>query len=947
MRHLFFIFIISSFLFSNDLKTVSIQLKWKHQFQFAGFYMAKELGYYKDVGLDVELKEFEKNMNIVNEMKNNNSDFAIDDSSLIYHKLNGENIVALFPIFQTSPIGLIAQENLLTLNSLQNKNIEFSSNELLNISIKAVLKANDININQITHTFYIDDFISKKSDAIVAYVSNQPFYLDEKNIKYNVFNPKDFGFDFYGDMIFTSKEFAVNNPKLVNDFIKATKKGWEYAFSNIPLTVDFIYKNYNTQNKSKESLIYEANVLKNLSSFDENFGEFKTERIKEIANIISLLFPKKYINTNLDDFIWNKKEELINYYKNSYLKNNNEFTVCVHDNMFPIDGVGNGKVSGISGDILNKIANQFNLNLKITQAENFKEHIQNAMSGKCDILTITAEDAYKEYKNINRSDFYLDSNLVIVTKIDKPFMENNQFLENKRFITKYKVFETYLSDLYPNMNILVENNVENIMAKLENNIVDGYIIDNITADRVIQKFGYGKFKISGVLGTQKPIRGAFGIINTKPELLEIINLGLNDFDKKELEQIKEKWKVSRYETVIDNNLVWKIATIFLVILIFILGFMFMLRQHNKELNEWLNSTIEGIAIFENGKLIKANKQLLPILGYDKFDEIYGKTHFDFIAPWEQDIIKNRLNSNQEPYEMTFIKKDGTYFDALVKGYQISSSNIRISTIIDISELKNTQRKLNKLNTNLEQKVKEEIEKNKHQQTIMFHQSKLAEMGMMLNMIAHQWRQPLNNISLIVNTIILKQKKEKLNADDFNKLKDDFQKQIIYLSNTIDDFQDFFKPKKEKELFNIKNIILNTCSLLKPLFDKKQIKINIEVNEQINYFGYKNELSQVLLNILTNSKDALSENSIKDKFIDIFLIENENNLIITIEDNAKGIDKSILEKIFEPYFSTKSSKNGTGLGLYMSKIIINEHFNGEISATNKNEGLEITIIIPKS
>ena len=344
MRHLFFIFIISSFLFSNDLKTVSIQLKWKHQFQFAGFYMAKELGFYKDVGLNVELKEFEKNMNIMKEMKNNNSDFAIDDSSLIYHKLNGESIVGLFPILQSSPIGLIAQENLLTLDSLQNKNIEFSSNELLNISIKAVLKANDININQITHTFYIDDFISKKSDAIVDYISNQSFYLDEKNIKYNVFNPKDFGFDFYGDMIFTSKEFALNNPKIVSDFIKATKKGWEYAFSNIPLTVDFIYENYNTQNKSKESLIYEANILKKLSGFDENFGEFKSERIKEIANIISLLFPQKYKNTNLDDFIWDEKKELINYYKNSYLKKNHEFTVCVHDNMFPIDGISNGKV---------------------------------------------------------------------------------------------------------------------------------------------------------------------------------------------------------------------------------------------------------------------------------------------------------------------------------------------------------------------------------------------------------------------------------------------------------------------------------------------------------------------------------------------------------------------------------------------------------------------------
>lgn len=279
MKQLFFIFIISSFLYSNNLKPISIQLKWKHQFQFAGFYMAKELGFYKDVGLDVEIKEFEKNMDMIDEITNQKSNFGIDDSSLIYHKLNGVDIVALFSIYQTSPITLIAQEDLKTLNLLENKNIEFSTNELANISIKAILKANNIKINQIPHTFVVDDFIAKKSDAIVGYLSNQPYYLDEKQIKYNIFNPKDFGFDFYGDIIFTSKEFAKNNPKIVSDFIKATKKGWEYAFSNIPQTVDFLYKNYNSQNKSKESLLYEANILKSLSGFGKNFGELREDKI--------------------------------------------------------------------------------------------------------------------------------------------------------------------------------------------------------------------------------------------------------------------------------------------------------------------------------------------------------------------------------------------------------------------------------------------------------------------------------------------------------------------------------------------------------------------------------------------------------------------------------------------------------------------------------------------
>ena len=229
---------------------------------------------------------------------------------------------------------------------------------------------------------------------------------------------------------------------------------------------------------------------------------------------------------------------------------------------------------------------------------------------------------------------------------------------------------------------------------------------------------------------------------------------------------------------------------------------------------------------------------------------------------------------------------------------------------------------------------------------MFQQSKLAEMGLILNMIAHQWRQPLNHVSLIVNTIILKQKKQRLLPEELNSLKNDFQKQITYLSNTIDDFQNFFKPKKDKELFRIKDMVTTTYSLLKPLFDKNQIKLEIDIDSEITYFGYKNELSQVLLNILNNSKDALIENTMSNRLINISLIQSKNNLLIIIEDNAKGIKESILGNIFDPYFSTKNTKNGTGLGLYMSKIIINEHFKGNISANNRNDGLEIVIKIPK-
>lgn len=946
MKYIFFILFFILHTYAHTLKPVSLQLKWKHQSQFIGFYIAKEMGFYKEVGLDVDIKEFEVNSNLLKKIEEKEVDFAVGDSALIFHKLNGANVKALFPIFQTSPVVLIAQDKFSTLDALQNANIEFSRNELANISIKAILKANNTEINAIEHTFTIDDFVAKKSDGIVGYLSNQPYFLDEQKSAYKIYNPKDYGFDFYGDLLYTSTFMAQENPKVVADFIAASKKGWEYAFQHLNNSVDLVYEKYNTQNKSKEALLYEANVLMRLSGYGYNFGEFREERVQEIAKVIALLFPRKFVNPNLEDFIWNESEELVNYYKKGYLKNNNTFSVCLQENLFPIDGIDNGKLSGISGDVLNKIAQQFDLILNPIYASSFKEYFENIQQKKCDILTITAEDGYKQFGNMERSQFYVDSNLVIVTKVDKPFMDTSGTLLNKKFITKYAVFKKYLNALYPNLNVEINDNIQDVVQKLENNEIDGFITDNITVDRMIQTFGYGKYKISGFLGNEKPIRGAFGVLDSKPELVEILNIGIDSFSAKELKEIKENWKVTRHSTQVDTVLVWRLILGFLVILSVVAMVVFILRRHNKELNEWLASTIEGIAIFENGRLIKANKQLLTIFGYQELKEVYLKTYFDFVVAQQHDEIRKRLQDNQEPYELVFIKKDGTHFEGMIKGHNISGTNKRISTIIDISELKKAQKELKELNIHLEEKVRHEIVKNEHQQSIMFQQSKFAEMGSMLNMIAHQWRQPLNNISLIVNTIVVKQKKGSLDLEALIQHKNDFQKQINYLSCTIDDFQNFFRPKKEKEVFKIYDVVMNAYSLIKPIFERNHIVFSSNMDATIEYFGYKNELAQVILNILNNSKDVLIDNEITTKLVRVFLTQTQEHLILTIHDNGGGVRNSYLDKIFEPYFSTKSEKNGTGLGLYMSKIIINDHFKGKLSAINGQDGLEITILLPK-
>jgi len=276
-------------------KKVSVQLLWKHQFEFAGFYMAKEKGYYKDIGVDVVIKEYEFGTNIAQDVSEGKSDFGVDSSALILDKIQGLDVYLLMPILQTSPFVLLSKkrDDLKTVTDLKGKQIMVTPNQVTMASLNAMFKVNNISnkdfISQ-KHSFNTQDLIDGKTDAITAYISNEPFYMIEKKQEYTVFNPSDYGFDFYDNILFTSKKLAKKDPQLVNDFYQATKKGWEYAFNNIEESAKIIQQKYNTQNKSIEHLIFEGSELKKLSHFGANeYGKFKPAIISQIVQTYNLL----------------------------------------------------------------------------------------------------------------------------------------------------------------------------------------------------------------------------------------------------------------------------------------------------------------------------------------------------------------------------------------------------------------------------------------------------------------------------------------------------------------------------------------------------------------------------------------------------------------------------------------------------------------------------------
>ena len=262
------------------------------------------------------------------------------------------------------------------------------------------------------------------------------------------------------------------------------------------------------------------------------------------------------------------------------------------------------------------------------------------------------------------------------------------------------------------------------------------------------------------------------------------------------------------------------------------------------------------------------------------------------------------------------------------------------------------KELRYLNENLQitidKKTKELLEK----EAILNQQAKMAAMGEMIENIAHQWRQPLSVISTISSSLKIKKEMNMLDDKEFYEALQSINRTSQHLSNTIDDFRNFFSPNKEMNKFYVSQLIKKSKDLIKSRFDKFNIKV-IENIDDIEILSYQNELFQVILNLFSNSIDVLSSNEIEDKIIHIKIYHDENNLYIEFLDNGGGIKDEFINRVFEPYFTTKHKSQGTGIGLYMSLQIVTKHLNGEISVKNdtfihnniKYFGAKFTILLP--
>ena len=967
-------FFIYTFLNASSLEKVSLQLQWLDQFQFAGYYIAKEKGFYKDVGLDVELLKYDNSINQVNEVLEGRATFSIGRSSLIIGKSKKEDTVLLSAIFQTSPSVLLTTKssNIKTIQDFVGKNIMITNDVIDSAMLNAMMQSEGIDMSDLKkqkHSFKVQDLINKKTDLMSSYISNEPFRLKEYGYEPVVFDPKEYGFDAYSDILFTSVEEVKNNPERTKKFIDASHKGWDYAFSHIDETVDLILRKYNSQNKSAEALSYEALELKKLAYYKTDELGFidlnKIQRIYDIYNVLGLV--KEEININ--EFVFKPKNRFILTNEEKLWIKENPVVSYSEVNWKPLSIIENSEMNGIMGDYLKLVSQKTGIKFKFIPSDSWPHVLEQFKDKKIDL--VPGIGSSPQEKNLGLvSDIYATYPMVIVTGRKYQFIKSLESL-NGQTIAVPKDYTSYnfLKQNYPNIKIISTKSISEALLLVQNGEADAFIGHVATSLYYISKLNLSDLKISGT--TSFRFNHHYLIQKDNLEFLSIINKAFKSISEKEKANIYSSWIKTRVEKEIEYKIDWQVVILFIIILLIILILYFkqlklkkLVEEQKETFENLFRKSTDGISLIKNNKFIDCNDAVVKLLKYSSKEKFLNSHPSEFSPVYQPDgrpsyekseeMINLAMTKGSHRFEWVYTKLNGEDFWVEIVLTKINMGSESIIHVVwrDISDRKILEDEILKMNRNLELRVEEEVIKNLEKDKHLFQQSRLAQMGEMISMIAHQWRQPLSAIASTASDMkvqialekydLSSEKKANECALHFSDRLSNIELYVQSLTQTINDFRNFYKPNKESITTFIYEPLAKAINIVKPSFTSDGIEFIKDYKSNKKVVMHENEIMQVILNILKNSQDNFIENNMKNRKITVRTYDENDSAILDFLDNGGGIDESIIDKIFDPYYSTKNEKNGTGLGLYMSKIIIEEHHNGKLEVENIEDGVRFRI-----
>jgi len=666
--------------------------------------------------------------------------------------------------------------------------------------------------------------------------------------------------------------------------------------------------------------------------------------------------------THSNDFNLTKEQK-------DYLKEKKVIKMCVDPNWMPLEKIENEKHIGISADFIKLISQKIETPIELVETESWSQSLTKAQNRECDILSLTqATPLRQEYFNFTTP--YITTPLVVATKTGIAFSNSLKHINDKSLaiVKNYSTYEL-LKAKYPEIDIVEVESLQDGLAYVDQEKFFGFLDNPMVINHMIQKNGMGdSISITGQFPEEFQL--SIASRNDEPILHEILELAILSIDAKTKEDILSSWNNIKYQIKMDNTTLIQLIFFTLVLTSAFIYWNLKLKQEIrskdlvrkqlKESEEKLRTLFDIAPILlnafdQNTNVTLWNKECQKVFGWS-FAEIESSSDplklFYKNPKKYQEVLASFSNQNYGVFnEWHPQTKDGNSLIVMWANVKLPSGEI-INIGYDITNqrknehrLRDAKLELEELNNSLESKIKEEIDKSTKHQTMLMHQSKLAQMGEMIENIAHQWRQPLaqiNSYVLLIDLALSEHDLKELNIED--KLLE-IESLTAYMSKTIDDFRNYFHPNKNKNTFEIVKAIEKSYDIVKGLIKTNHIKVSLDIQDGLKSDSYLEEMQQVILTLLNNAIEALVSMRIELPEIFIQAYEKKGEIFISIGDNAKGIDEEMQEKIFEPYFTTKHKTQGTGLGLYMAKMIIENGFNGRLSVQNRLNGAYFTIQIP--
>ena len=559
-KNIIYLILILFSTFLNANEKIVLQLKWFHQFQFAGYYAAKEKGFYDEVGLNVEIRQRDLKYNNIDEVINGNAQYGVADSILILYRLKQQPVVIVSPIFQHSPSVFISlkKSNISSVYELNNKDILFYPNDTDGFSLLAMIKKFDLDVNLVRER-YKDDYmrlINNEVDVMPAYIANEPFLFKEKGYDVNIINPTNYGFDMYGDMLFTNEDEAKNNPIRVEKFKEATLKGWKYALENKEEIIQLINEKYSKE-KSIEHLRYEANAIDSLINKDVTpLGYLDQGRIRYISEMYEyygLTESKIDLNDFLFDEISKKDKKLsLSDEEIKYLKDNPILKVHNFDSLPPYNFTLNNYPKGFVIDYIQLVGKVLGVKIEFIQNKSLKESFDMLENNQLDILpNIAISDERK--KTIDFTNYSLVNFQISLGVNKQSDIKSLSDLKNKKVSVVENFFlEDILKKEYPSIILYKTKNTEEAIEAVASNKADAVIHNLSTIEYWINKNWLSNLKTIVLkddnIQTIVPLH--LGVKKDNLVLKSILEKANQNISEKDTRNLVDKWlKNSFYEEI--------------------------------------------------------------------------------------------------------------------------------------------------------------------------------------------------------------------------------------------------------------------------------------------------------------------------------------------------------------------------------------------------------------